>query len=75
MKYLKKYKLFESDDEDDDDDVDENDIVPSGFKYSWNDVEDILLHLTDMGFVIDKHEGFLKTNVKDRLRWIKIFYS
>jgi len=55
VKYLKKYKLFESDE---DDDVDKNDIVPSGFKYSWNDVEDILLYLTDNGFKIDNHEAY-----------------
>ena len=55
MKYLKKYKLFESDENDD---IDKNDIVPSGFKYSWNDVEDILLYLTDNGFKIDNHEAY-----------------
>lgn len=54
MRYLKKYKLFESDEED----IDENEKVPSGFKYSWNDVEDILLYLTDNGFEIDKHEAY-----------------
>lgn len=73
MKYLKKYKLFESDDEDEDDDVDENDIVPSGFKYSWNDVEDILLHLTDIGFVIDKHEAYYADKKGEQItRWASI---
>jgi len=72
VKYLKKYKLFESD-EDEDDDVDENDIVPSGFKYSWNDVEDILLHLTDIGFVIDKHDAYYADKKGEQItRWASI---
>ena len=49
MKHLKKYKLFESDNED------ENDIVPEGFEYSWNDIYESLLYLTDIGFEIDEN--------------------
>ena len=30
MKYLRPYKIFE--------DIDENDIIPDGFKYSWNNI-------------------------------------
>ena len=49
MKHLKKYKLFESDKED------EDDIVPEGFEYSWNDIYESLLYLTDIGFEIDEN--------------------
>lgn len=45
MKYLRPYKIFE--------DVDEDDIVPDGFKYSWNDIYESLFYLTDIGFEID----------------------
>ena len=48
MKYIKKYKIFEDSEED------ENNEVPEGFKYSWNDVYDSLLYLTDIGFEIDE---------------------
>jgi hypothetical protein len=46
MKYIKKYKIFE--------DKDENDEVPEGFKYSWNDIYESLFYLTDIGFEIDE---------------------
>jgi len=46
MKYIKGYKIFE--------DKDENDEVPEGFKYSWNDIYESLLYLTDIGFEIDE---------------------
>jgi hypothetical protein len=49
MKYIKKYKIFE-----DAQDEDENDEVPEGFKYSWNNIYDSLLYLTDIGFQIDE---------------------
>jgi hypothetical protein len=48
MKYLRPYKIFEDIDED------ENDIIPDGFKYSWNNIYDSLLYLTDIGFEIDE---------------------
>jgi hypothetical protein len=48
MKYLKSYKIFEDIDED------EDDIIPDGFKYSWNDIYESLLYLTDIGFEIDE---------------------
>jgi len=47
MKYLRPYnKIFE--------DIDENDIIPDGFKYSWNDIYESLFYLTDIGFEIDE---------------------
>ena len=46
MKYLRPYKIFE--------DVDEDDITPDGFKYSWNDIYESLFYLTDIGFEIDE---------------------
>jgi hypothetical protein len=46
MKYIKGYKIFE--------DKDENDEVPEGFKYSWNDIYESLFYLTDIGFEIDE---------------------
>ena len=49
MKYIKGYKIFE-----DAQDEDENDEVPEGFKYSWNNIYDSLLYLTDIGFEIDE---------------------
>jgi len=49
MKYIKKYKIFEDSEEED-----ENVIVPEGFKYSWNDIHESLLYLTDIGFKIDE---------------------
>jgi len=49
MKYIKGYKIFE-----DAKDEDENDEVPEGFKYSWNNIYDSLLYLTDIGFQIDE---------------------
>jgi hypothetical protein len=48
MKWIKSYKLFE-----DIEDEDENDITPDGFKYSWNDIDEALLYLTDLRFKID----------------------
>lgn len=47
MKYIKKYKIFEEAE-------DEDDKVPEGFKYSWNDIYESLLYLTDIGFQIDE---------------------
>jgi hypothetical protein len=49
MKYIKGYKIFE-----DAQDEDENDEIPEGFKYSWNNIYDSLLYLTDIGFEIDE---------------------
>ena len=49
MRYIKKYKIFEDSEEED-----ENAIVPEGFKYSWNDIHESLLYLTDIGFKIDE---------------------
>jgi hypothetical protein len=49
MKYIKGYKIFE-----DAQDEDENDEIPEGFKYSWNDIYESLLYLTDIGFQIDE---------------------
>ena len=49
MKYIKKYKIFEDSKE-----KDKNDEVPEGFKYSWNDIYESLLYLTDIGFEIDE---------------------
>jgi len=49
MKYIKGYKIFE-----DAQDEDENDEIPEGFKYSWNNIYDSLLYLTDIGFQIDE---------------------
>ena len=46
MKYIKKYKIFE--------DKNEDDIIPEGFKYSWNDIYESLVYLTDIGFEIDE---------------------
>ena len=48
MKYLRPYKIFEDIDED------EDDIIPDGFKYSWNNIYESLLYLTDIGFEIDE---------------------
>jgi hypothetical protein len=50
MKHLKKYKLFESEE-------DKNAIVPEGFEYSWNDIYESLLYLTDIGFKIDEESA------------------
>lgn len=53
MKWIKSYnKLFE------DIEDEEDDIIPDGFKYSWNDVNEALLYLTDLGFQIDKPDGY-----------------
>ena len=49
MKHLRPYKIFEDSEEED-----ENAIVPEGFKYSWNDIHESLLYLTDIGFKIDE---------------------
>ena len=48
MRYIKKYKIFEDSEED------ENTIIPEGFKYSWNDIHESLIYLTDIGFKIDE---------------------
>lgn len=48
MKHLKKYKIYESQE------VDENDEIPQGFQFSWNDINERLSYLTDIGFVIDE---------------------
>ena len=49
MKHLRPYKIFEDSEEED-----ANAIVPEGFKYSWNDIHESLLYLTDIGFKIDE---------------------
>jgi len=49
MKHLRPYKIFEDSEEED-----ENAIVPEGFEYSWNDIYESLLYLTDIGFKIDE---------------------
>jgi hypothetical protein len=49
MRYIKKYKIFEDSEEED-----ENTIIPEGFKYSWNDIHESLIYLTDIGFKIDE---------------------
>lgn len=49
MKHLRPYKIFEDSKEED-----ENAIIPEGFKYSWNDIHESLLYLTDIGFKIDE---------------------
>ena len=53
MKYLKSYKIFEDNDEND-----ENNKIPEGFEYSWNDINNALVHLKDLGFEIDKPDGY-----------------
>lgn len=48
MKYIKRFKIFE--------DVDDEDSeVPEGFEYSWNDIYESLLYLTDIGFEVDEN--------------------
>lgn len=49
MKHIKRFKIFE--------DVkdDGNAEVPEGFEYSWNDIYESLLYLTDIGFEIDEN--------------------
>lgn len=47
MKHIKRFKIFE--------DVDEDAKVPEGFEYSWNDIYESLLYLTDIGFEIDEN--------------------
>jgi hypothetical protein len=39
------------------DEEDKNDIVPEGFEYSWNDIYESLLYLTDIGFKIDEESA------------------
>jgi hypothetical protein len=46
MKHLKSYKIFE--------DKDDDNEVPEGFEYSWKDIYESLLYLTDIGFEIDE---------------------
>ena len=47
MKHIKGYKLFE--------DVDKyHTDIPEGFEYSWKDIYETLLYLTDIGFEIDE---------------------
>ena len=48
MKHIKRFKIFE------DVEDDENAKVPEGFEYSWNDIYESLLYLTDIGFEIDE---------------------
>lgn len=48
MKHIKRFKIFE------DVEDDENAEVPEGFEYSWNDIYESLLYLTDIGFEIDE---------------------
>ena len=48
MKHIKGFKIFE------DVEDDENVEVPEGFEYSWNDIYESLLYLTDIGFEIDE---------------------
>ena len=48
MKHIKRFKIFE------DAEDDENVEVPEGFEYSWNDIYESLLYLTDIGFEIDE---------------------
>lgn len=52
MKHLRPYKIFEDSGEED-----ENAIIPEGFKYSWNDIYESLLYLTDIGFKIDEESA------------------
>jgi hypothetical protein len=70
MKYIKKYKIFEDSQEED-----ENAIVPEGFKYSWNDVYESLLYLTDIGFKINEKSRYLVdekgTQLKNTYEYIK----
>lgn len=47
MKHIKRFKIFE--------DVDKDSQVPEGFEYSWNDIYESLLYLTDIGFEIDEN--------------------
>lgn len=56
MKHLRPYKIFEDSDTEDED---ENDVIPEGFKYSWNDIYDSLVYLTDIGFKIDSEKRYL----------------
>ena len=49
MKHIKRFKIFE-----DVEDNDKNAEVPEGFEYSWNDIYESLLYLTDIGFEIDE---------------------
>ena len=48
MKHIKGFKIFE------DVEDDKNAEVPEGFEYSWNDIYESLLYLTDIGFEIDE---------------------
>ena len=52
MKHLRPYKIFEDSEEED-----ENAEIPEGFKYSWNDIYESLLYLTDIGFKIDENSA------------------
>ena len=52
MKYIKSYKIFEDNDDDEDNEI------PGGFEYSWNDINKALVYLTDLGFEIDKPERY-----------------
>lgn len=47
MKHIKRFKIFE--------DVDKDAQVPEGFEYSWSDIYESLLYLTDIGFEIDEN--------------------
>jgi hypothetical protein len=52
MKHLRPYKIFEDSEEED-----ENALIPEGFKYSWNDIYESILYLTDIGFKIDEESA------------------
>jgi len=49
MKHIKRFKIFE--------DVEDEEYseIPEGFEYSWKDVYESLLYLTDIGFEIDEN--------------------
>lgn len=57
MKHIKRFKIFE------DVEDDENTKVPEGFEYSWNDIYESILYLTDIGFEIN--EGSKKRYLAD----------
>lgn len=48
MKYLRKYKLFESEE------VDLDDIIEPGHSISWNDIRERIIYLNDVGFNLDE---------------------
>lgn len=50
MKYLQKYRLFESDE----DDIHPDDAIKPGHKMSWNDIKERMVYLNDVGFNLDE---------------------